>query len=447
MATLRFYLDTRATGGDRSEKSAPLKLAVVHRGSTSYINLNLSLLPTQWNAKAEKVVKHPRQQSLNAMLKKHMISAEAAVISIGEQASLKAMSAKQLRDCILEAVQQEASKSASPTVKKVIEENSYTGPSFIDIFDENMNMKTPGNKRVIASTRSRLVAWLGEKNLARLKPEDVTLKWLHDFEEFLGKTCASANTIGLHLRNIRAAINYAIDCGHITQYVFRRVKIPKAPTKKRNLQIEALRKVIFTQGFDADLERYRDMFVLMFMMRGINFVDMCNLKEIEDGYIEYVRAKTHKVYRIKVEPEMQVLIDKYRGKHYLLNYLDNHKNYRSFYQMASRGLRSVKAKLDAVDDGITIKGLTTYWTRHSWATLAAELDIPFDTIMAGLGHGGNTVTDIYIERDPKKVDDAVRKVLDYVLYGKDYRTPGEVVEIATPQSVAKRKRGRPKKTP
>lgn len=309
-----------------------------------------------------------------------------------------------------------------------------------------MNMKTPGNKRVIASTRSRLVAWLGEKNLARLKPEDVTLKWLHDFEEFLGKTCASANTIGLHLRNIRAAINYAIDCGHITQYVFRRVKIPKAPTKKRNLQIEALRKVIFTQGFDADLERYRDMFVLMFMMRGINFVDMCNLKEIEDGYIEYVRAKTHKVYRIKVEPEMQVLIDKYRGKHYLLNYLDNHKNYRSFYQMASRGLRSVKAKLDAVDDGITIKGLTTYWTRHSWATLAAELDIPFDTIMAGLGHGGNTVTDIYIERDPKKVDDAVRKVLDYVLYGKDYRTPGEVEEIATPQSVAKRKRGRPKKT-
>ena len=169
MATLRFYLDTRATGGDRSEKSAPLKLAVVHRGSTSYINLNLSLLPTQWNAKTEKVVKHPRQQSLNAMLKKHMISAEAAVISFGEQASLKAMSAKQLRDCILEAVQQEASKSASPTVKKVIEENSYTGPSFIDIFDENMNMKTPGNKRVIASTRSRLVAWLGEKNLARLK--------------------------------------------------------------------------------------------------------------------------------------------------------------------------------------------------------------------------------------------------------------------------------------
>lgn len=59
--------------------------------------------------------------------------------------------------------------------------------------------------------------------------------------------------------------------------------------------------------------------------------------------------------------------------------------------------------------------LSQYWCRHTWATMAAELDIPKETIAAGLGHGGNTVTDIYIRFDQKKVDDANRRIIDYLL--------------------------------
>ena len=62
--------------------------------------------------------------------------------------------------------------------------------------------------------------------------------------------------------------------------------------------------------------------------------------------------------------------------------------------------------------------LTTYWARHTWATIAASLDIPKETIAAALGHGGNTVTDIYIDFDQRKVDEANRKVIDWALYGK-----------------------------
>ena len=35
-----------------------------------------------------------------------------------------------------------------------------------------------------------------------------------------------------------------------------------------------------------------------------------------------------------------------------------------------------------------------------------------------MGHSANSVTDIYIEFDQRKVDVANRKVLDWVLYGK-----------------------------
>jgi integrase len=59
-----------------------------------------------------------------------------------------------------------------------------------------------------------------------------------------------------------------------------------------------------------------------------------------------------------------------------------------------------------------------YWARHSWATVAIDLDIPKDTVAAALGHSSNTVTDVYINFDRAKIDRANRMVLDYVLYDK-----------------------------
>jgi len=44
------------------------------------------------------------------------------------------------------------------------------------------------------------------------------------------------------------------------------------------------------------------------------------------------------------------------------------------------------------------------------------LEIPNETIAAALGHSfGNRTTAIYIDKDIRKVDEANRKVIDYVL--------------------------------
>jgi len=63
--------------------------------------------------------------------------------------------------------------------------------------------------------------------------------------------------------------------------------------------------------------------------------------------------------------------------------------------------------------------VTSYYARHTWASIAASIDIPNEVIAEGLGHEyGNRITNIYINFDMKKVDAANRKVLDWVLYGK-----------------------------
>ena len=48
-----------------------------------------------------------------------------------------------------------------------------------------------------------------------------------------------------------------------------------------------------------------------------------------------------------------------------------------------------------------------------------QVDIPKETIAAGLGHGNNTVADIYIHYDYKKVDRANRKIIDFVNSGEE----------------------------
>lgn len=59
--------------------------------------------------------------------------------------------------------------------------------------------------------------------------------------------------------------------------------------------------------------------------------------------------------------------------------------------------------------------LSSYWARHTWATLAAQLDVPKETIAAALGHEiGMAVTSIYIDFNQSKIDEANRRVLDYV---------------------------------
>nr|MDE7025561.1 recombinase [Paramuribaculum sp.] len=107
------------------------------------------------------------------------------------------------------------------------------------------------------------------------------------------------------------------------------------------------------------------------------------------------------------------IIDRYRGETRLLNMVEGYANYRHFYNNLCKGLNAIKEQLG-------LKYLTTYWARHTWSSIAYnELGISKDVISQALGHGnGNSVTDIYIDFSLKLIDDANRKVLDYVLYGK-----------------------------
>lgn len=301
------------------------------------------------------------------------------------------------------------------------EEDKQIG-AFVSHFQRFIDGKTnKGTKGVYKHTIDKIRSF--DHDIDKKSFEEIDLKWLNDFEHFCAQT-ASKNARNIHLRNIRAVFNNAIDYEITTAYPFRRFKIKPEATRKRSMPVEELRK-LFDYPVEEYAEIYRDMFKLIFFLVGINSVDLHGLKSItKDGRIEYTRAKTGRLYSIKVEPEAIEIINKYRGKNGLLCIADRWSDSRNFRHQCNKALQRI-GKVERVGLGgkkiITSEfdGLTTYWARHSWATIARSIGVSIDDIALALGHGdGHDLTRIYLDEDRQKIDDANRLVLDWVLYCK-----------------------------
>ena len=75
--------------------------------------------------------------------------------------------------------------------------------------------------------------------------------------------------------------------------------------------------------------------------------------------------------------------------------------------------------LKYIGDALGIENLTLYAARHSFATIARnDCGVSMDDVAMALNHkSGHDVTDTYIKKDWKRIDDVNRKVIDYV-FGK-----------------------------
>lgn len=400
MATTNLFLNTSYI----VDGLAPLRLNITQNRRTVYINLDIKIQPSQWDDTFKRVINHPKKELINLIIQKAKLDLDGMILDLQHSGRLRKMSAQD--------------------IKKEFEKQNGDAKEegeFLSRFLSFTNSKKERTKQIYMQTYRSMCKY--DKNLDKRTFEDITKEWLTGFDTFLSKTSPSKNARNIHLRNIRAVFNEAIDDEVTTFYPFRRFKIRNTATVKRALTVEQLR-LLFSMEVEEHAVKYRDMFKLIFFLVGINIIDLSNLKDIINGRIEYHRAKTDRLYSIKVEPEAMEIIDKYRGENYLLNILDRHKDYRNFAKRMNDSLQLLGTVERKGLGGRKIYDpvfpqLTTYWARHSWATMAASLDIPKETIAAALGHGiGNPITSIYIDFDAKKIDEANRKVIDYVLYDK-----------------------------
>lgn len=250
--------------------------------------------------------------------------------------------------------------------------------------------------------------------------DKVTTTWLTKFEQFCAKTM-SINGYAIHMRNIRAVFNHLIAEGVTTNYPFKTYKIKKEKTIHRALTEDQLKLIKCAETPNFCIE-YRDIFMLSLYLIGCNMKDLLyfTFDQIQNDRLIYHRFKTNRLYNVRIEPEALKILQKYQGEVYLLNCLDRYKDYLDYLHHMNDGLK--KLGKEYVEGKGYVEGtksicpeLTSYWARHTWATIAYSIGISKDIISQALGHSnGVQVTDIYIDYDLKKVDEANRKVIDYI---------------------------------
>lgn len=150
-----------------------------------------------------------------------------------------------------------------------------------------------------------------------------------------------------------------------------------------------------------------------FFTRGMSFVDMVYLRnsDIHDGVLTYARHKTGQMLSMRIEPQLQHIIDRYgNASPYILPVLakdDSYGNYRQQQRELNKFIRKIGVLLNIPEP------LTFYVARHSWATLARDCGTPLTVISAGMGHTSERTTRIYLAQlDHNIIDKANRKIID-----------------------------------
>lgn len=386
MAIVRLYFDTRRA---KQDGTFPVKVVVAHNAAISF-HTGVSATEEQWTG-SELNKKADNYKTKNSIIRDKLYKIESVVLSLERDSSIKNMSDKKLKDKIEESIK------------------GKKGKKYIDIHDsfvdEKQNKRT---RQIYQSTRNKITS-IDE----RATFSDIDAKWIQEFDSSMMDDGLSINARAIHMRNIRAVFNYAIDNDIIdlNVYPFRKFKIKKQQTPKRSLSDEQLKLIRDYEGY---FKEYADFFMLSFYLIGINIIDILHVKEIVNGRIEYHRAKTGRFYSIEVSEEAKQIINAHRGSEYLLKWRERYADYTGFKFRVNLNLKKLTFKRNNMVQPIC-EDLTTYYARHTWATIASKLDIPKETIAAALGHGGNTVTDVYIDFDMKKVDEANKKVIEYIL--------------------------------
>lgn len=236
------------------------------------------------------------------------------------------------------------------------------------------------------------------------------------YEAHLRLTNVTRNSSSFYMRNLRTVYNMAIEQQLTPQRTpFAHVYTGIDKTVKRALSISQIRQLKNADLTDNPAQALaRDMFMFSFYTRGMALADMANLTtaNLRNGYLVYRRQKHRQELRIKWEPCMQEIVDRYpRQSPFLLPLIKSEEDKRDQYkltqQRVNHNLKKLSERLGLAHP------LTMSMARHSWASIANSKNIALSVIGEGLGYNSDTTTRIYLAQiDTSQVDRANKKILN-----------------------------------
>lgn len=257
---------------------------------------------------------------------------------------------------------------------------------------------------------------------------DITSSLLDRYEAYLHKEGFSVVSIIDYISVINNIFQVARskyndeDTGiiRIPNNPFSKYKYPKKPiSRKKALSREQIMAIVDYETKLKAVQVARDAFIISFLLCGLNSVDMYYVVD-NNGRVDYERRKTkgrradNAFISIKIEPELLPYIERYKDVERLFAFYRKHATHQYFNC-------SLNDNLKIIGEDLKIENLTYYAARHSWATIARnDCGISMDDVAMSLNHkSGHDVTDTYIKKDWSRIDQANRKVIDFVFHPEE----------------------------
>lgn len=392
MASISLKLDRRRA---TARGLYPIQFLLSSKGKVTTIGTGVNIRPEHWNGEVNKAVlpKCPNARAINESIESLFFKYTNTLRNLENDGKLVGKSVTEIKKLLVEVRSGSSKESLTDYFSRYAE-----------------SRRTEKSREVYRYTLKTIRAFDNEE----VPFEKVNVIWLKAFDAHLEKQGVGINTRAIHFRNLRAVFNSAIneDLIGLEYYPFRKFKIASSRKDKEALTEEQLQRLIAYDTPYPFRRTARDLFLLSFYMCGMNLVDLYHLDRLRDGRAHFVRTKTSgkniNPVSILVQPEAAEIIARYAGAEHVLRFIEERATYDTFIHQVQRALRHI-AK------GLGIEGLTFYWARYTWATLADKLGISEKEISKGLGHVDTSIAGkFYISYDWTKVDRANRTVLDYI---------------------------------
>ena len=262
---------------------------------------------------------------------------------------------------------------------------------------------------------------------------EVSIKFLHDYEKWMISRGRSLTTVGIYLRNLRAIFNLAIEENQISDVISpfgkKKYQIPAPKNVKKALSIDEIKRLYQYKTEPGSLEqKYRDLWFFSYLCNGMNMKDICLLqhKNIQDNHIYFYRRKTINSVRdsepidVTLIAEAQAILQRWgtsenSPEDFVFPFVTHDMNpqkvdatIKQVTKMTNKYIRRIAGKV-----GID-KPISTYWARHSFATILMRANVGTEFISKQLGHTSLKTTANYLgsfEDDAKR--EITKKLLDF----------------------------------
>ena len=369
----------------------PLMIRVCKDGKKKYVSLGVSVLPQFWDFTKNQ----PKKNCPNKAYIEKIIADKSS----------------EFAERIIE-LKAEKKEFTATTQTERLTESTRARRTVGEVFQSQIeNLKQTGRTGYALSHQEVYNSLLKFNGHLNIYFSEIDTVWLKRYETWLRGQGFSENTIGRRFRTLRAVYNVAIEekCVKADYYPFKSYKVSKLhqATAKRAISKADIMRIIEYRNNDFYKQFAVDLFAFGYFMGGINFVD---------GRLIYTRRKTHKLIRLPLQPKAQKIIERYRqdGALFLFPILSAfHKTEQQQRNRVHKVISKVNERLKEVGKELEIPiDLTTYVSRHSFATVLKREGVSTSIICESLGHSSEKVTQIYLDSfENSQIDAAMANLL------------------------------------